>query len=177
MPHFDWRDDLRPGNLRNTANQHPLAAGIVIGGVLLAIVLYFYLPARPPGVIVRQAVHAYYVDEETGQETVQAANLVPPLSGPSGKPTVVRAVCFSSDGGKTKVTGYYETYTPEAKGLLEGSSSAVSLYAGLQIDKGHLVRKPNSGSPWVWINSDQGKRVCARPVGADGTSLQPFSPP
>jgi hypothetical protein len=175
-PRFNWREDFRPGNLRSTVNQHPVVFGIVLGGVVLVVCLYYFLPSRPPGRIVPQAVRAYYVDEATGQESVQPANLVPPLPGADGKPTVVRAVFFSADGGKTRYAAYYEKFTPEAKQMQETLSPERQKQLWQAIDVGDLVRSPAPGSPWVWFHSKEGERLRA-PVTAEGKPAMVCTPP
>jgi hypothetical protein len=176
-PGFDWHADFRPGNLRNTVNQHPVVFGIVLGLVLLAVFLRYYLWSRPPGRVVPLAVNAYYVDEATGQESVQPANLVPPLPGADGKPTVVRAVFFSADGGQTRIAGYYEKYTPEAKALLENPARDMQDRAlALTIDAGHLIRSPAPGSPWNWLHAPEAA-VLVHPKSSGGKPLLVCDPP
>jgi hypothetical protein len=175
-PGFDWHADFRPGNLRNTVNQHPVVFGIVLGLVLLAVFLRYYLWSRPPGRVVPLAVNAYYVDEATGQESVQPANLVPPLPGADGKPTVVRAVFLSTDGGQTRYAAYYEKFTPEAKQMQETLSPERQKQLWQAIDVGDLVRSPVAGSPWVWVHAKEGERLRA-PVTAEGKPALVCNPP
>ena len=175
-PHFDWREDFQPGQLRVTVNEHPGVFGLAIGAVFLVIFLCYYLPSRPPGKVVKPAANAYYADEETGQEFVQSATLVPPLPGANGSATLVRAIFFTADGGKTRSAGFYEKFTPEAKALVETLTREEQARRWKEIDAGHLVRSPAPGSPWVRFHSNEATPL-VHPTSPDGKQLFVCEPP
>jgi len=101
---------------------------------------------------------AYYIDEETGEESIQPMDAVPPLLNKNGKPTLVRVVKFTCDNNKTVTTAYYEKYTDRAKQEIEqkGPSAQEANLRGL------LVRAPEKGSPWVPQLSPQGNEITQR---------------
>jgi len=163
---------------RTSLNRHPVITGIVAGIVILAAVLYYYrADLFRPGRIVKQSPHAYYIDEQTGEETVEPATAVPPLPNAEGKPTRVRAYFFSADGGKTRVAGYYEKYSAQAKTAIETLPPDQLDQQWQMIDLGHLVRRPAAGSPWVWVQSEEGQRIRASPSPDPSKPLLPCFPP
>ncbi len=158
---IDWREELKPAKLRVTINRH--AKGISIAASVLIFVLmiisfwsFFHQPVTP----VKSVSYAYFIDEETGKETYESITEIPPLKGYSGKSTLVRIIYYSCDGCKTRTAAYYEKYTPEAKSLLEqNQGKPLDQMTFSQVQDGHMVRSPASGSPWVKANSPEGMQA------------------
>jgi hypothetical protein len=150
--------------------QHIAKYGLpIVIGLLLLVVLIVYFSMW--GGTVRGQPMAFYVDEESGVESVQPASKFPPLI--VGGRALVRVVKFSCDGGKTVQVGYYERYTDEAKRLLEEddpNAPEISM-------RGLLVRSPEKGSRWVPQLSDLGKEITARARCDDPKQLISVSPP
>ena len=121
---------------------------LLIGGVLFWI--YSKRPARPESNFNK----AFFVDEETGVESVNSIDAIPPLPGQGGKPTVVRALKFSCEGGKNPRTLYYLKYTPEAQAELQSLPPDSPLRSDV-ITSGELIRSPAADSEWVPATSSQ----------------------
>src|SRR5580704_8056215 len=96
--------------MREFINKH----GTVIGAALLvaaALVIYFFYLRKGSG----PTNLAYYIDEETGEESIHPRTDLPPLIGKSGRPTVVEEFKFTCDGGSTVKVAYYFKFTDSAK--------------------------------------------------------------
>lgn len=116
---------------------------------------------------------AYYVDDETGEESLQSINAIPPLLNKAGKPTLVREMCYrcTACSPTERRIGYLEKFTPEAQEKLNKMRrKARRTGADLNIDEiaatGFLVRSPAKGSPWVLAESEEGKKVTSN-IGCD----------
>jgi len=130
----------------------------VVGGALVvAVILYFVMgsSAKAPS---SNDVKAFYLDEETGEESLHPVSQVPPLIGKSGKPTVVQAIKYSCDGGKTKKIAYLRKYTPEAKEALD-RAYATQTNPGINARANELVRLPEKGNEWYPVQSNEGATV------------------
>jgi len=114
---------------------------------------------------------AFFVDEETGEESVHAVSEIPPLVGKSGKPTVVKALKFSTDGGKTAKAHYYLKYTEESKAELESLAATDPQAEARRMTlerEGLQVRSPAPESPWVRLHSSEGLAITTFPTSPDG---------
>ena len=115
---------------------------------------------------------AYFIDEETGAESVRPMTDIPPLIGAGGKPTVMLARKFSCDQGKTSKVGFLVKYTPEAKAALDAMyASKDQKPAEINIGLHTLVRSPEAGSQWFFLNSDGGSKVTAGMSCPNGQAL------
>jgi hypothetical protein len=103
---------------------------------------------------------AFFIDEDTGQESVRPVTDIPPLIGAKGNPSLVKVYKYSTDGGKTVHVGYYLKFTPEMKAKMEELQQHPDPNSQLQPGSAMLVRKPESGPPgWVKISSSEGQKI------------------
>jgi len=159
-----WRWDLvmaqrSSGTLREHLNRYQWVVGVMLLGIMALVVRVSLWPAFFPG---RESLpDAYFVDEETGQETRVPGNSIPPLPGASGKLTRVRAVYYNSKDGKLHQLAYLEKFNPDTKALLDGMVNGKSpeINAAFFPGGGHLVRSPEPGAPWVDSNSADGRKL------------------
>ena len=129
-----------------------VAVAILIAAA--AIIIYFN---RGHG---RSSIASYYfIDEETGEESVRPVSDIPPLPGKSGKPTVVREYKYSLDGGSTVKVGYYLKFDDGAKKKLEDLVAQGKNPNEIDTTSGQLVRSPDPGSKWVSIGSGEGQTI------------------
>ena len=140
--------------------------------VVLGIIVYFILRHTPsPGARAGNARYAFFIDEETGAESVLIQPQIPPLMGKSGRPTVARAVKFSCDGGRTAQVLYLFKYTDaaqaELKSLPDNDTAADFRRADLEAH-GTLIRAPAAG-PWVPGDSQEAETLTT-PVCPEGKS-------
>src|SRR6187549_127395 len=100
--------------LRESMNNHKRAtAGVIAVIVLLAVAgLAWQLTASSSGAS-GMAGQLYYTTDDGATTFTAPANLTPPFDH-DGK-QAVRAIMFSSDGGKTRFVGYLERYSAAAK--------------------------------------------------------------
>jgi hypothetical protein len=143
-----------------------VALGVVILACLALISPYIWpnqgTPAHVTGV--------YYANEETGELSLQPPQAIAPLTDAAGRPVLVQAHLYSTDGGKTKSVAYYEKFTDRAKAMIEASFQDRSKYDGQLFASGRLVRLPANGSPWVAAESDAGRNIIASfPTGGNVT--------
>lgn len=168
-------------SIRQSLNKNPFIAG---GALVLIIIigLFFAIksiigPSGPP-----IPKYAYYIDEETGEESEQSINEIPPLvNEKTGKPTLVRASyysCGSCKKGERKLA-YLEKFTPQAKDTLEKARKASAEGQPPMEDmsvhmRGYLVRSPEPGAKWVLAESDPGRQVTSaiQCPGGDNTNLK-----
>jgi hypothetical protein len=133
---------------------------IVIVAAVLAVGMW-WMWGKGKGAPAASGVKAYYVDEDTGEESVRPETDIPPLKGKNGKDSVVWEMKYSCDGGKTSKVGYYMKYTPEGKQALEDAHAAGKDESSININMMEqlLVRLPESGSPWVPKHTALGMRI------------------
>jgi hypothetical protein len=148
-------------------------------GVLLFIVLllvgglFLWIHSRPSTRPENNFTKAFFVDEETGVESVNSIDAIPPLPGQGGKPTVVRAMKFSCEGGKNPRTLYLLKYTPEAQAELQ-SLPPDSPRRSDVITSGELIRSPAADSEWVPATSSQTDALRIFPDCPSGQMVEVF---
>ncbi|MCL2645722.1 MAG: hypothetical protein FWD61_01810 [Phycisphaerales bacterium] len=132
------------------------AVYIIVVALAIAVVSYLRSGRQSKSQFLPEYTLAWYVDEETNEESVRPISELPPLPGKSGKLTVVRAIKVTYDDGQTSQTVYLEKFTPEAQERL--SKLAVD---DIQRDTffGKLVRLPEPGSHWVPADSSEGTQI------------------
>jgi hypothetical protein len=148
---------------------------IIVPSVLvLAVVLYLAIGRKAKPVTGNTSL-AFFVDEETGVESSRPVTELPPLVGSSGKPTVVRAIKYSCDGGKTVTTAYWSKYTEAAQAALKSLPEEDEKRSMIG-NQGELVRSPQKGSQWVHINSAEGRKISEIPTCPSGEAPIFISP-
>jgi hypothetical protein len=107
--------------------------------------------------------HCYLVDEETGDQSTGPLGGFPPFPGKNGKLTVVGAMKYSCDNGKTVQTLYLFKYTDAAQAELNSlpGGPVGDLRRGELLQRGQLVRSPAPGSPWLEAQSADGISLMA----------------
>ena len=150
-----------------------LGAAMVV--LIIACITHVALFLRPEKSPANSGI--YFADEETGEFSVQSLTAIPPLNNAAGRPTLVRACLYSTDGGKTKTVAYYAKYSDEAKAMMEASAGDPSKYSTRLFQTGHLVRKPEPGSPWVSADSDAGRRILSSIPTGDNVTPCSVVPP
>jgi hypothetical protein len=143
---------------------------IAIGAIVVAgIVAWFSMKSKTEGGAVSRNL-AFYVDEETGEESVQAADAIPPLIGKSGKPTVVKAMKYTCDGGKTNKTYALMRYSPDVQERLKNLSASdpVQDAERAKLLGAYFVRSPEPNSRWVPAQSTEGLRIGSIPMCPNG---------
>ena len=143
------------GRPRRVAACLSLVVVILVGGGL-ALATWRSI-GRPPA-----QPEVYFINEETGDLVLQSLTAVPPLPDAHGNPTLVRAVLYSLDGGKTKTAAYYEKYSDKAKQMLQAAATDPDSYDTRVMEKGRLVRLPEKGAPWIPAESAEGRKILAR---------------
>jgi hypothetical protein len=172
---FSNRLIIKERVVRRFINQY----GYIIVGVavVVAIISIVYSmrgrtgPAAP--------TQAYYVDEETGAESVGDINGIPPLMGANGKPTLCKALKYTCDGGKTRTTYLLIKYPPQVQqeiASLNKDDPVQDLKRSKLIEEGYWVRKPEKGSQWYPAMSPQGQELTAVPLCPDGKPSQMVMP-
>jgi len=153
----------------------PLAVSLfVIAGVVM------WINIKGPGSRHGRLDMGFFLDEETGEESVLPLDELPPLPGKSGNPTVVRAMKFGfqdKDGKRSdERTVYLYKFTQEAKEKLKDLPKDDPQYHDL-IFSGQFVRDPQPGSPWVPYNSSKGQEIATTPIPPAGKHVVMISPP
>jgi hypothetical protein len=144
------------------------ALGAVLVAVILACLAFAFPYVWPRGA--NPVLGTYYVNEETGELSIQPLHAIPPLPDAAGQPVLVRACLYTADGGKTKSAAYYEKYSDAVQAMLAAGAQDPGKYDDRLFKSGRLVRLPEKGSPWVEADSDAGRKIIAGfPTGANIT--------
>jgi hypothetical protein len=154
-------------NLTDLKERYGDRRSVAVGAVVIIIVALGFgvWAVRRPHV--RGPSGYVYVNELTGEFSVQPTDSIPPLLDASGQPTLVRAEVYTTGSSTEKKVAYYIKYTPEAKAVLGGTKNAVADPQSI-LAHGMLVRLPTAGSPWVIANSREGMAIeASEPTGPD----------
>jgi hypothetical protein len=141
--------------LREQINRHPAIAGVVVAAIVACLIYYMFRNPRggtPDG---------DFIDETTGQTYVMPISALPPLPGRDGNLTVVRAYYSAPSGDQPRRILYLQKYSPETKAYLEqylkegrkGQPQFPDPQTAI------LVRKPDPGSPWVPLETPEGRAI------------------
>lgn len=138
--------------------------------VLIALATWFAVGSfRKPTTVAPKGV--YFAHEDTGELSIQPVGSMPPLRDAAGNPRIVRAVLYTTDGGKTKVCAYYEKYSDAAKAMFDQAATTGRIDNRLA-ENGLLVKLPEKDAPWVAAKAPEGEKVKANlPAGAQECSV------
>ncbi|HSU67348.1 MAG TPA: hypothetical protein VLJ39_10780 [Tepidisphaeraceae bacterium] len=142
--------------IRKWIEEHRGITTAVVLIVVLAAILYAIRHARP-----HDEATFDFIDEETGKPSAHSISEIPPLIGPGGNPSVVRAIYAGSQGSSNRKLLYLEKYSDEAKAYMEEyhRSGAHGPPNVPHPDEAVWVRLPDPGSKWVPRDSEQGKAI------------------
>ena len=158
-----------PQQFRQMLADNPGRAALGAASILVIVSAAWFavshLRAQPTSV----AGKVYFIDENTGDISVQPATAIPPLRDARGNPTLVRAYFYSCGGGTEKQPAYYEKYSEQARNAMETAGPELSPEAHQLIYNGRRVRRPVPGSPWIPANSPEGRSITRPENCADGT--------
>ncbi|MCL2647024.1 MAG: hypothetical protein FWD61_08460 [Phycisphaerales bacterium] len=134
--------------------------GVAVVGVLLLIIF------RGKGVESGRAAtnKAFYVDDETGEESTIATDELPPLLGKNGKPTLVKAIKFTTDGGKTVKIAYLLKYSDQTLAEWKSLTPEYDFRKADLLDHGRLIRLPGEGQKWVQVDSLEAQEILATSI-------------
>jgi hypothetical protein len=101
--------------MREFMNKHGTAVAILAIALAAASWWFFGVRVKAPNL-----THAFFIDEETGEEMVMPLDEYPPrVNKSTGKATLVQEVKYTCDGGKTTKVAYYMKYSEGTKQQLE----------------------------------------------------------
>jgi len=112
---------------------------------------------------------AWFIDEETGEESIRSADEIPPLTGASGQPTVVRVIKFIADNETTPIAGYFVKYSDAVR--KRAAALPANVDESIRLDTlftGQFIRSPAAGSPWVPITDAQAAQIMSVPEKSPG---------
>jgi len=160
--------------MRRVINKY--GAWIIVTVVVVALLLTWHSlrGTKPPGGQVGAGL-LYYVDEETGQESVGKSDAIPPLVGKNGSATVVQAFKFDFGDGTGAKTAFLFKYSPAAQAQLASLSPEDPHRKEVQ-QAGGMVRLPEKGSQWVPESSPEGRQITDVHAGAKGAAPQAVLP-
>jgi hypothetical protein len=162
--------------VRNLLNKY----GYIIAGaiVLIALLLFWFNSRRPTvstGNFKGNPSLAFYIDEETGIESVHPADEIPPLPGKNGKDTVVQEAKFIGPAEKIPKTYYLLKYSDEARSQAQTLPKDDLTRMNL-LYEGQLIRAPESGSPWLSIHDPEAEKIVNAPQSGPGAPRRPVFP-
>ncbi len=163
---YNWKEYLRPDNIREAINRNSSIISIlaaVIAIIAIAFVVRELIPHKPSF-----NMNVYFYDLATHKLVVRSASDTPPLTGATGKPTLVKAFLYACGSCDNKYIAYLMKYTKQAQAAVKAMQSGQTPAAGPNINpmqeefilaQGMLVRSPDAGSKWVSANSAQGRQL------------------
>ncbi len=195
---YDWKDKLKPSNLRQTINENAAVMSIIAVVVVILTIAYLvheYVYHPLPNA---STALSYYYDTSDQKLLALPANQYPPLIGKTGKPTVFLAICYTCSTSAHKKIAYLEKYSEEFKSAMEkmlkiqasfnNGTSGVSpdnqavqqqmqqlqmqLRTATQMGGAMLVRSVKPGSHWYPTQSPEGQRICTLPPCPNGGKLR-----
>ena len=175
---YDWREKLKPSNLRNTINENSAAVSIVAAVIaVLAIVYIFHNTAGGGGTVA--APKAYYYDTSTHQFYTYRSSRPPPLKNASGKRRIVLAYMYTCSSCGNRKRAWLQKYSKQARAAMikmlnykpvPGKPPAPPPIETPIFGTGILVRSPEKGSKWYPIQSPQGQQIAQLPKCTSGTA-------
>jgi hypothetical protein len=141
--------------LREQLNRHPVMASLLTAALVGSLIYAAVRNPAPP------TPRGDFIDETTGESMVRSIADVPPLPGKDGGLTVVRAYYSVPTGDGQRKLLYLQKYSPETKAYLEqylkehrtGQPQFPDPQTAI------LVRKPEAGSPWVPLETPEGRAI------------------
>jgi hypothetical protein len=162
--------------LRESMNNHKgaTAGAITVLVLIVAAVAAWQLTGSSSSGASGTAGKLYFTTDDGATTFTAPANRLPPFDH-NGKPAV-RAVMYSSDGGKTKFIGYLERYSEAALQQIEAAKQAAKPGGKMVMSAPRMnaavieVKKPGD-KDWVDKSSAAGVAVMkvAAPGGGTGT--------
>lgn len=143
----------------------------VIVAIGFFLTCWFFFRNRAPN-----TSQAFFIDEETGEESIRSAFQYPPLLGKSGKPTVVEEFKYTCDGGATVKVAYYMKYTDTMKKHLDDSYAQTQKPNDFDASIGLLIRSPVQGSPWVSWHSEASSPIKDAMTCPEGHNIETVLP-
>jgi len=136
----------------------------IIGVVfVIALLLVAFRGCGPSVPIVTKDQKAFYIDEETSEESERSAKEWPPLPGKSGRLTLVQARKFTTDGGQTNkiscLLKYPDAVREELISLPDNDARKQWL-----VTNELLIRRPGEGQKWVQVTSPEGQAIYNDPL-------------
>jgi hypothetical protein len=138
--------------LRDQINQKPAVAGVVVLGVVLALVAVVYSQLRPNHPSKSSGMQRYYTTDDGRSWFDDAWEQVPPFDH-NGSQAVLCFVFKTSNS--PAFAGYLETYTPKMHDLM---TSAARSNGSVVPDTGALVKRPGDKN-WVPLGSSAGQKI------------------
>ncbi len=183
---YNWKESLKPGNLRDTINRNSAVVSIVAVVVIIVVLALSIRSFMGGGSTTGVPSRAYYWDTSNGTLHIRPMTDYPPLTGATGKPTLVQAYFYACGSCSDKKLAYLQEYSPQAKAMLDkmikggqaGKPGGFSPMAeeAMMSQNSVLVRSPAKGSPWVPLNSPQGQQVTTPPTCPGSQTLKICSP-
>jgi hypothetical protein len=153
--------------MRKFINQYGYIIAIAAVVISLIVIIFSMRGGSAPQV----PTQAFYMDEETGEESLGDINGIPPLMGKNGKATLVKVLKYSCDGGKTKTPYLLIKYPPQVQQKLNSLSAddpVQDIERAKLMDDGYWVRSPASGSQWFPAQHPKGAELAVVPNCPDG---------
>lgn len=183
---YNWKESLKPANLRDTINRNSAVVSIVAVVVIIVVLALSIRSFMGGGATTGVPSNAYYWDTSNRTLHIRPMTDYPPLTGSTGKPTLVQAYFYTCGSCADKKLAYLQKYSTQAKSMLDnmlkggqagkpGGFSPMAQEAMMSQDS-VLVRSPAKGSPWVPMNSPQGQQVTTPPACGAGGILKICSP-
>ncbi len=184
---YNWKESLKPANLRDTINRNSAVVSIVAVVVIIVVLALSIRSFMGGGSTIGAPSRAYYWDTSNGTLHVRPMTVYPPLTGSTGKPTLVQAFFYTCGSCSDKKLAYLQEYSQQAKAMLDqmikagqagkpGAGFGPMMQEAMMAQNSILVRSPVKGSPWVPRNSRLGEQIAMPPPCPSSAKLKFCSP-
>ncbi len=170
---YNWKERIRPANLRETINRNSAVVSIVAAVVIIVVLALSIRSFMGGNTGAGVPTMAYFYDTSNQTISVRPTIDYPPLPGATGKNTVVLAYFYTCTTCADKKLVYLQKYSSRAKKALQAMMNNAKsnkpgainpmAYEAAMSQNAILVRSPAKGSPWVPLASPQGQQVTMPP--------------
>ena len=175
---YDWREKLKPSNLRHTINENSAAVSIIAAVIAVLAIVYIFRNSVNGGGT-GSAPMAYYYDTSTHQFYTYRSSRPPPIKNAQGKRTIVLAYMYSCSSCGNRKIAWLQKYSKQARIALKkmlnykpapGKPPGPPPMEAPMFGTGILVRSPAKGSKWYPIQSPEGQQIAQLPKCPTGTA-------
>ncbi len=174
---YDWREKLKPSNLRQTINENSAAVSLIAAVIAVLAIVWIFRSTVGGGV--GTAPMAYYYDTTTHQFYTYRSSRPPPIKNAQGKRTIVLAYMYTCTSCGDRKIAWLQKYSRQTRKALQamlnykptpGKPFLPPPMEAPIFGNGILVRSPVKGAQWYPIQSPEGQQITQLPKCPSGNA-------